>query len=245
MKKTVLLIVWLFLTAGSFAQRNKDVYVYRNKEVIPSGLDFRKEKGYYYTIQVNLLMGNNLSNERIVNYYPDNYSSSIAPVYYYPFTHNRLTVSPSVTISNGYLFSEHWAAGAGVGFEIFDHFLFPVFAEFRYTLSDQKISPFLNMKGGYALGNFKPRHYDHLLLNWSPYQINDADLRHFGGMMLYPEIGIKVPLDEKEDLLLTAAFLYQQSRSVLRKDYDHGQYEEWEHKGNINRISLGLAIVFR
>ena len=31
------------------------------------------------------------------------------------------------------------------------------------------------------------------LLNWSPYSVNDASLRHYRGMMLHPEIGKKKP----------------------------------------------------
>jgi len=143
------------------------------------------------------------------------------------------------------MFNEHWAAGAGVGFEIFDHFLFPLFAELRYTLWDNKISPFLTMKGGYAFGHFKQKHYDHLYLNWSPYYVNDAGLRHYGGMMLHPEIGVKVPLDKNDDLLFTAAYRYQKTKSVARKDYDNGQFEEWEHKEDLNRLSFGVAIMFR
>jgi hypothetical protein len=245
MKKTAIIILSLFLAAGSLAQIGEEAYINPDKKDIATGFSNRKMKGYYNIIQVSLLMGSNQSANRIISYTADSYSSLISPVYYYPDTHHKLTVSPSVTMTNGYMFNKHWAAGAGVGFEIFDHFLFPLFAEFRYTLRDKKISPYLNLKGGYAFGNFKPRHFDHLFLNWSPYQINDAGLRHFGGMLLYPEIGIKVPLDENDDLLLTAAYRYQKSKSVLRKDFDQGQFEEWEHKGTINRLSLGVAILFR
>jgi hypothetical protein len=190
-------------------------------------------------------MGNRQATERIANNYPYPSSSSFASVYSYPDNRNKLTVSPSVTITNGYMFNEHWAAGAGVGFEIFDHFLFPLFAELRYTLWNNKISPFLTMKGGYAFSNFKAKHYDDLYLNWSPYYVNDVGLRRYGGLMLHPEIGVKVPLDEKTDLLLTAAYRYQKIKSVARKDYDNGQFDEWEHKEDLNRLSFGVAIMFR
>jgi hypothetical protein len=156
-----------------------------------------------------------------------------------------MAVAPSFTITNGYMFNKHWAAGAGVGFEIFDHNFFPLFAELRYTLWDNKISPFVVAKGGYSFCGFGARHYDDLYLNWYPYHITDADLRHYGGVMVHPEIGVKVPLSENSDLLFTVAYRYQKSKSVARVDYDEGQFEEWEHNEEINRLSFGIAIMFR
>jgi hypothetical protein len=93
--------------------------------------------------------------------------------------------------------------------------------------------------------NFKQKHYDHLYLNWSPYHVDDAGLRHYGGMMLHPEIGVKVPLDENTDLLITAAYRNQKIKSVARKDYNNRQFDEWEHKADLNRLSLGVAVMFR
>jgi hypothetical protein len=200
-------------------------------------------------MQVSLLLGNSQSTERIVNYkldYSSFSSSSIyAPDYSYPYRQNKLTLAPSVTISNGYMFNENWAIGAGVGFEIFDHNLFPFFAELRYTLWDSKISPFITMKSGYSFGNFKAKHYDELYINWQPYNVSDASLRHYGGFMFHPELGVKVPLNENSDLLVTAAYRHQKTKSVVRKDYESNQFDEWEHKENLNRLSFGVAIMFR
>lgn len=175
------------------------------------------------------------------------YSSIIAPnpVYYQPYARKTLAVSPSFTITSGYMFNEHWAAGAGLGFEIFDHNLFPLFAELRHTIWDHKISPFVAVKGGYSFGSFKATHYDELYLNWTPYQINDAELRHYGGLMFHPEIGVKVPLNENSDLMFTAAYRVQKTKSVARKEYENDQYDEWEHNEDINRLSFGVAIIFR
>jgi len=195
------------------------------------------------------MFGNSQSVDRIPFNMPG-YSSSfpfVSPntVYYQPIARNTLAVSPSFTISNGYMFNEHWAAGAGVGFEIFDYNLFPLFAELRYTLWDYKISPFVAVKGGYSFGGFKAVHYDELYLNWPPKYINDAELRHYGGLMFHPEIGVKIPLNENSDLMFTAAYRVQKTKSVARKEYENGQYDEWEHNEDNNRLSLGIAIMFR
>jgi hypothetical protein len=248
MKKIAISSLSLILFLSSFAQINKENSINPDKNEIHTFFDTRKNKGYYSTMQVSLLLGNNQFNERIVSYNPHQYSLSsslYAPVYSYPYARNKMTVAPSITITNGYMFNEHWAAGAGIGFEIFDHNLFPLFAELKYTLWDSKISPVFTMKGGYSLGGFKAKHYDDLYLNWEPYHINDASLRHYGGMMLHPEIGVKVPLNENTDLLITAAYRHQKTKSTARREYDSNQFDEWEHKEDLNRISLGVAIMFR
>jgi hypothetical protein len=248
MKKLWFINLSLLLTVSIFAQSVNEVELTVVKNEIHSRFDNRKEKGFYNIMQVNLIMGSVQSNGT-TNYNTSNSTYipyvSQAPTYYYPYTRNDLNVVPSFTITNGYRFDKHWAAGAGVGFEIFDYNLFPLFAELRYTLWDNKISPFMVVKGGYSVAGFKSKHYDNLYLNWSPYNINDAELRNYGGLMFQPEIGVKVPLNENSDLLFTAGYRYQKTKSVVRKDYNNNQFDEWEHTEDINRLSFGVAIMFR
>ena len=228
MKKIYFIILSLLPTLSIFAQSEKEVNFNVENNEIHSRFDNRKEKGFYNIMQGSLLFGSSQFTDRTSSY-----------------THTTLTVAPSFTLTNGYMFNEHWAAGAGVGFEIFDYNLFPLFAELRYTLWDNKISPFVVVKGGYSFGSFKAKHYDELYLNWSPYYIADTRLRHYGGLMVHPEIGVKVPLSENSDLLFTVAYRYQKTKSVARKEYDNGQFDEWDHNEDINRLSFGLAIMFR
>lgn len=249
MKKIYFIILSLLPTFSIFAQSGKEVNLNVENNEIHSRFDTRKEKGFYNIMQVSLLFGNSQLIDRTFYSTPYyiNSSTYIAPDpgYYHPYTRTILTVAPSFTLTNGYMFNEHWAAGAGVGFEIFDYNLFPLFAELRYTLWDNKISPFVVVKGGYSFGGFKANHYDELYLNWSPYYIADTRLRNYGGLMVHPEIGVKVPLSENSDLLFTAAYRYQKIKSVAIKEYDNGQFDEWEHNEDINRLSFGLAIMFR
>jgi hypothetical protein len=249
MKRIYFISLSLLLTHSIFAQSGKDVDLNRENNEINSRFIDRKEKGFYNIMHVSLLLGAGQFTDRPVYYipyqpYPTTYIAP-PPVYYYPDSRTTLTVAPSFTITNGYMFNEHWAAGAGVGFEIFNYNLFPLFAELRYTLWDHKISPFVVLKTGYSFAGFKARHFDELYLDWPPYYINDTRLRHYGGFMFHPEIGVKVPLNENSDLLFTAAYRYQKTRSVARKEYDQGQFDAWEHKEEINRLSFGLAIMFR
>jgi len=250
MKKIYLISLSLLLTFSIFAQSGKEVNLNSENNETHTSFNTRKEKGFYNLMQISFLFGNSqIADRTIINYtpyYPDNYQD-FAPNtgYNNNNTPTRSAVAPSFTITNGYMFNKHWAAGAGIGFEIFDHNLFPLFAELRYTLWDHTISPFFVVKGGYSFSNFKSKHYDELNLNWYPYYLSDAGLRHYGGLMVHPEIGVKVPLSKNSDLLFTAAYRYQKTKSVARKDYENGQFDEWEHKEEINRLSFGVAIMFR
>jgi len=241
MKRIYFISLSLLLTHSIFAQSGKDVDLNGEKNEISSRFNDRKEKGFYNIMHVNFLLGAGQFTDSPANYQP----SPQSLVYYYPDSHTSLTVAPSFTITNGYMFNEHWAAGAGVGFEIFNYNLFPLFAELRYTLWDHKISPFVVLKTGYSFAGFKARHFDELYLDWPPYYTNDASLRHYGGFMLHPEVGVKVPLNENSDLLFTAAYRYQKTKSVAKKEYDQGQFDEWEHNEEFNLLSFGIAIMFR
>jgi hypothetical protein len=246
MKKILFVILTVFLMPDAFSQSNNE----RNADVGAKEINIRfenkKKKGYYNTTQIAMLMGNRQIAERAPYYfYPYSYlsSSSLYVPYYYART--ELQVSPSITMTNGYLFNEHWAAGIGVGFEIFTRNYFPVFADIQYTLWDNKISPFFAAKMGYAIGNFKKKHYDSLNLDFEPYYVSNADFRNYGGLMLHPEMGVKIPLSENADLLFTVAYRYQKTKSKVTQNNDPTYYNEWEHKESLNRMSFGIAIMFR
>ena len=212
MKKIAFVILFATLMLDAFTQS--------------ANFENRKTKGYYNTTQISLLMGNRPSNE---------YSQNS---YYYP----RTETFPSVTMTNGIIFDERWAAGIGVGFEIFDRNLFPVFIDIRHTLRDNNVSPFFAFKMGHAFGGFK-KHYDNLTLYHSPYYVSNADYKRSGGFMLSPEMGVKFPLNEKTDLLFTVAYRHQKIKSKISQGF--GWRQEWEYKESLNRLSFGAAIMFR
>lgn len=63
--------------------------------------------------------------------------------------------------------------------------------------------------------------------------------------MLHPEIGVKESLNENSDLMFTAAYRHQKTKSVAGKEYESNKFDEWEHKEDLNRLSFGVAIMFR
>jgi hypothetical protein len=189
----------------------------------------RKKKGYYNITQIGLLTGTRKLSEQN-NYY--NYTQN-----------NTLKVTPSVAMTNGCMFNEHWAAGVGVGYEIFEHSLCPVFMDIRYIRRDHEVSPFFAFKIGYAIGNLSKKHYDDLYLDYQPYYIDNAYFKNDGGLMLHPEMGVKFPLSEKADLLFSVAYRYQKLKTSVSQSY--GMHNKWEHQVSMNRLSFGAAVMFR
>ena len=211
--------------------------------------DNRKKKGYYNITHINMLMGNRMTVSAI-NYYPHYSLSSL----YYPYSSTsayydvktKLRIAPSITMTQGYMFNEHWAAGIGVGFEIFNYNVFPLFADIRYTLWDNKISPFFSFKTGYAFNLSKIKHHDDgIALNFYPYYVYNADVKNSGGLMVHPEIGVKVPLSEKADILFTVAYRYQALKTEVSSEYISDNIELWKHTEKLYNLSFGLAIMFR
>ena len=251
MKKILFTIaITLIIVAASYSQGGDKADT--NGKETSIRFENRKKKGYYNTTQISILTGNRTTIRQMgYYYYPYSYYSSFvpypgyAPSTYYD-TQTKLQVSPSVSMTHGYMFNEHWAVGIGVGFEVFNYNVFPLFADIRYTLWDDKISPFFSFKAGYAFSLSKTKHHDDgISLDYEPYYIYGADVKNSGGLMLHPEIGVKVPLSEKADLFFTVAYRYQTLRSKVSQEYDYNNYDRWEHKEKLAKLSFGVAVMFR
>ena len=200
--------------------------VYSQSEVYPR-FENRKTKGYYNITQFALLMGNRPFGEQTSVSYNDR---------------TEFQTTPSVTMVHGGMFNERWGMGMGVGFEISDRNLFPVFLDVRRTLRDNDVSPYFALKAGYAFSAFMKKEYDNISLNQPPYYINYGYFKKYGSFMIYPEIGVKAPLSEKADLLVTVAYRYQTLKSSV---WNGAQTQRWDIKTQMNRLVFGVAIMFR
>ena len=179
-------------------------------------------------MQMSLLMGNRPLPVQNSNYSDDRTESQ---------------VSPSITMTNGIICNEKVVLGIGVGFEMFDRNLFPVFLDIRRTLWDNKVSPFFSVKIGYAFSGFKKKHYDNLSLSHAPHYVSDVYYKKNGGFLLNPEIGVKLPFNENTDLLFTVGYRLQKVQSTVSQNF--GSHQKWEYKANFNRLSFGVALMFR
>jgi len=101
MKKIFFVILSVFLFSSAFSQSTENTGC--------NCFENRKKDGRYNITQVSMLMGKRKLSERNI------YDSQ-----------RNMQFAPSVTMINGRRFDEHWAAGFGFGFEMFEHNLFPL-----------------------------------------------------------------------------------------------------------------------
>jgi len=215
MKKIFITFLSSFLIINAFPQSNEN-------EGKCNCFENRTKSGHYNIMQVSLLIGNRDLNSR-TNYNRD--------------------ITPSFTIINGRRYNERWAAGFGFGYEVFTHHLVPLFADVRYTRRDNDVSPVYAFKLGYSIGNIIGKHYDELHLDYQPFDVWNVDFKNFGGIMVQPEIGIKIPLSAGSDLLFTVAYRYQRMKTEIKQHVN--PFTKWTHKEGMNRLSLGVAFIFR
>ena len=215
MKKILFVIIICSMTYSAFAQADNTRF------------ENRKKAGYFNTTQIALLMGNFPLSEQNSGFYE---------------AMNQFQINPSLTMTHGFM-NEKVAFGVGAGFEIFDRNLFPLFIDFRRTLRDSDISPFFALKLGYSFSSFSKKHYDWLALPHEPWGVSNVWYRKDGGFMFHPEMGIKVPLTEKADLLFTVAYRYQNTKSTVKAAV--GWQQKWQHHVSMNRLSFGVAMMFR
>ena len=221
MKKFYLFFLSLFLINEAFSQSG---------EIISTGTETiryenRKKSGYFNITQIGVIMGNKPSSEQNSEIFNDN---------------AEFQISPSLTMTHGGMINQHLGIGVGTGFEIFDRNLFPLFGDIRCFVRDDDIAPFFALKMGYAISGFKKKYNESLNLNQPPWWINNADFKKYGGFMFNPEMGIKFPLSEKADLMITTAYRYQKYKSIVYQGRT-----QWEQKTSLNRLTFGLAVMFR
>jgi hypothetical protein len=100
---------------------------------------------------------------------------------------------------NGYQFNEHISCGFGVGFEAFldgdnKGALIPLTLDFRYNFKKGKITPTVNLNGGYSVG-----------------------VENSSGLAANPSVGMKMFLNKKMALLFNLGYKVQQ-QTVKQKD---------------------------
>lgn len=169
-----------------------------------------KEKGYYNVTSVALLLGQG--------------QNGYLPV-------------PSLTTINGWQFNKHAYAGLGIGFEYYEWAVMPIFADARYILKQEKVSPFGAIKLGYSFPVEKPTQYDNGYGG-----IND----YYGGIQLNPELGLSIRTSKITSLLLSIGYHFQQL------SYEESYYNWWENNlatekkvtTDYNRISFRIGLMF-
>lgn len=99
----------------------------------------------------------------------------------------------SVTSVNGYQFSRNVKAGIGIGIQTHNEgMLFPLFLDFRFSLSSQKIVPYVSAAGGIGL--------------------DFADVTEKSRIYINPSIGVKYVAAKKLGFSLSSGLIMMSAR---------------------------------
>lgn len=147
---------------------------------------------------------------------------------------NGFTPVPSITMINGYRFSPHIFAGVGIGFEHYNWSVMPLFGEFRYVHFPGKFSPLLSVKMGYSF----PLEQEPINTDWQT--------KAYGGLLLSPELGIQIPLNNRSTIVMSVGYHYQMLSHDELQSWGWGTTETTTKRlyTNYNRISLRLGFMF-
>jgi hypothetical protein len=135
----------------------------------------------------------------------------------------------SIQMVNGYKFGRKYFAGIGTGIEFFEQAYIPLFADFSYMLTENRVSPFLTGSMGYTFSIDDPPE------QWG------ARTNNLGGMMYSVGIGTSIRTGMTSSFAISLEYRYQN----LRSDYTEDWNEDVLHfDKQYNRLSLRLGFVF-
>jgi len=139
----------------------------------------------------------------------------------------------SLTMVNGWQFNQHLYAGAGIGYEFYEWGVMPLFADVKYILNSNPVTPVFSCRVGYGFPLSKSN--------------NNSDFyepagKTFGGVLLNPEVGIGIPIGQNA-LLISLGYHYQEL-SYEEQLYQWSYYQSKRVYTHFNRISLRLGFVF-
>ena len=135
-----------------------------------------------------------------------------------------------ISTSQGYqLVPTYFYIGTGVAFQAFFNADgacgFPVFINLRTNLSSASVSPFFDVRVGYA-------------------SISNSDYYRNGGFYLNPSVGMRIALSKTVGLNLRVGYTLQYAKtSVYYSDYNDDIYHRWQNK-NIGGINIQAGIDF-
>ncbi|MCG8410445.1 MAG: hypothetical protein MI739_04075 [Bacteroidales bacterium] len=149
---------------------------------------------------------------------------------------NSVTLPLSFMFINGYQFDSRIGVGGGVGFELLnkDETYVPVFADFRYTISNARRNHFVSMQSGYVLSLDDSNQNDYVG------SVDGAtDLKTKGGFFLNPTIGLKINLTKRNAFSFEVGFRYME----IFQEYKKGQ-ELIKRKLEYNRMNFRFGYHF-
>jgi hypothetical protein len=136
----------------------------------------------------------------------------------------------SVSSFNGYSFASRFIAGAGIGIELFETVMLPLYAETRVILAKSRITPFAVLKSGYTFALEDPEGY------WG------ESYNSHGGFMLGTGAGAFIWVSDRSSFEINLLYRFQSIRT--ERTY------EWSGETSMittryNRLELRFGLLFQ
>jgi hypothetical protein len=140
----------------------------------------------------------------------------------------------SIETVNAYRLNSRYSFGIGIGMELFEKAHVPLFLDCRYLLMKRNVSPFILIKGGYALpvgGDSETDTYT--------YQEQYSK----GGPLMGTGAGLQFRLNEHNLIIMSLSYRYQQlTTTEIQRNGDNKW--EYDHSVKYNRLELKFGFCF-
>jgi len=144
--------------------------------------------------------------------------------------HNNQNAIFSVTSVNGYSFASRFIAGAGIGIELFESVMLPLFADARIILARSRITPFAGLKAGYSFALEDPAGY------WG------ESYNSSGGFTWGTGAGILIWVSDRSSFEINLAYRYQAIKTERTYEWSG---TTTELTARYNRLELRFGILFK
>lgn len=136
----------------------------------------------------------------------------------------------SVSSFNGYSFASRFIAGAGIGIELFETVMLPLYADTRVILAKSRVTPFALLKSGYTFALEDPEGY------W------EESYNSHGGFMLGAGVGTFIWVSDRSSFEINFLYRFQSVRT--ERTY------EWSGETSMlttryNRLELRFGLLFQ
>jgi len=139
----------------------------------------------------------------------------------------------SLTMVNGWQFGRIYT-GVGLGYEFYEWGVMPLFADVKYFLRRDVVTPFISFKAGYSFPLSKNKSGSDSYTQYG---------QTFGGVLINPEVGLLIPVGVSSAISVTVGYQYQELSYDEIQNYGYA-YEKKIYT-NYNRISLRVGFLIR
>jgi hypothetical protein len=141
----------------------------------------------------------------------------------------------SLMLTNSWQFKNRISLGAGFGIEKFDYQVMPVYADVRYNFMKGRITPYVYLQGGYSF-----------LLGKSQDQNTYQETDYTGGAMINPGIGMRMNFNNRNALVFSLGWRYQELRTKWKYNYWYYYQDDqsYERTDFYRRIAIRIGFIF-